>query len=457
MTVVWLSLLMGGMIVAWWFYTRRPDRQFAHIASQLRRITMRRHGDAVTGRRLMRQLYKLLRSSVIAGKADDAYRAFDMLKLALGHNLGQAGEPVRISSVIYLAIKSDQPDTAGHGIDSFRPLLKNIAIIEIPAAIEQLGLIAIISLKQRQNFLAARAVDVIFSSLPIAADDNIHVAVMRVVKLIGLTALRRGDDGLIREIQAKLAGYLAAEPDDSAAHELAAGVLTAWLLQCVKAGDAGLIELLDEYIRHLADKKILPETALASIIAECSHIAGMDCLNPYSQVAGVVSMLSLYLALQVKSNDTWRQAVDGAGQAARLAASQRSLAESFAVFYPLFESGRRLLTDELNSGSLCNLFREQALYIVIRECLQLIEFVSRQNFTTTTADVIDQLYQDWSKRYDSKGQQKSIKKFCQLLFLYGKRLSRRQKRLSADGTRFNATDVITVANRERLTQLGYLS
>lgn len=453
---VWLIVLIGIVIAAWWSYTRRLEWQFASIASQLNKVTRQRQVNAAAAKRIMRQVYKLLKASLIAGKADDAYRAFDMLKLGLGHGLGRQGESERITAAIYLALRSNQPDAAGHGIDTFRPLLKNVTTAEIPAAVEQLGLIAIISLKQRQNFLAAKAVEVIFTSLYLAQDDAVHASVMRAIRLVGLTALRRGDVGLIREIQAKLAGWLATEPESSLAHEQVAGLFGAWLNRVVKVGEASIVEPLIQYIGELAEKEILSPKALASIVVECSHIAGMDSLNPYSQVAGSISMLSLELAIQVRTNDTWRQAVDAVGQAARLAVAQRSLGESFDIIYPLFEIGRRLLVSELNSGPLSDTFRQQALYVLMRECLQLVEFVSRQNFTATAADIIDQLYQDWIKRQANPGQEKSIKKFCQLLFLYCTRVKRSQRRLTADGSGFNSPDSMTAANRERLKQLGYL-
>ncbi|HWR08401.1 hypothetical protein [Sporomusa sp.] len=453
---VLLIVLTGIILAAWCFYTRRLDWQFRHIASQLNGITRERQMNAAAAKRIMRQIYKVLKASLIAGKTDNAYRAFDMLKLALGLGLGSAVEPARITAVIFLALRSNQPDAAGHGIDAFRPLLKNVTAAGIPAVVEQLGLIAVISLKQRQNFLAARAVEVIFSSLYLSQDEVVRTAVMRALKVTGLTALRRGDSGLVRDIQAKLAGWLAAEPPDSAVQEQVVGVLSAWLLRVVKAGDACMIEPLTDYVRQLAEKNLLSDNALAGIVAECSHIAGMDSLNPFSQAAGAISMLSLDLAIQVRTNDTWRQAVDGAGQAARLAVAQRSLTESFDIVYPLFEAGRRLLTAELNSGSVNDLFRQQALYTVMRECLQLVEFISRQNFTVTVSDIIDQLYLDWIKRPANAGHQKSIKRFCQLFFLYCIRIKRRQKRLTAEGSSFNAPNIITVSNRERLTQLGYL-
>lgn len=452
---VWLSVLIGIILAAWWFYTRRLEWQFARIESQLNKLTRQRQVNASAAKRTMRQIYKLLKTSVLAGKAEDAYRAFDMLKLGLGHGLGRQGEAERLTAAVYLALRSNQPDAAGHGIDTFRPLLKNMAVAEIPAGVEQLGLIAIISLKQRQNFLAARAVDVIFTSLYTAQTDAIYASVMRAIRLVGLTALRRGDVGLIREIQAKLAGWLASEPEAGLAHELAAGLFGAWLNRVVKTGEAGMVELLIQHIRELAEKKILSHQALANIVAECSHIAGMDSLNPYSQVAGSISMLSLELAVQVRINETWRQAVDAAGQAGRLAVAQRSLEESFDIVYPLLEAGRRLLVSELNSGPLTDTFRQQALYVLMRECLQLIEFVSRQNFTVTAADIIDQLHQNWIKRQGNPGQEKSIKKFCQLLFLYCTRIKRSQRRQTAEVGGFNSPDLITAANRERLKQLGY--
>ncbi|QDR81015.1 hypothetical protein [Sporomusa termitida] len=455
---VWLIGLLtgGGVLAAWWLYTRRLDWQFKTIESQLRGRSRERRLPAAAAKRMMRQIFKLLKTSLIAGDADNIYRAFDLLKLALGYGLGGAAEPGRLTAAVFLALRSHQLDAAGHGIDAFRPLVKNINAAELPPIVEQLGLIAVISLKHRHNFLAARAVEIIFASLGTVQADGVRTAVMRALKVTGLTALRRGDAGLVREIQAKLAAWLAAEPPDSVIQEQVTGVLSAWLLRVVKAGDASVIEPLTDYIRQLADKKVLANNTLAGIVGECSHIAGMDSLNPFSQAAGAISMLSLDLAVQVRANATWRQAVDSAGQAARLAVTQRSLAESFDIVYPLLEAGRRLLAAELNSSLVNDIFRQHSLYILMRECMQLVDFVSRQNFTITAADIIDELYLNWIKCPANTGQQKSIRKFCQLLFLYYIRIKRRQKCATAEGSSFYAPDTITLANRERLAQLGYL-
>lgn len=454
---VWLLIVLTVIILAaWWFYTRRLDWQFKHVASLLQTMTKQRQVNAAAARTLVRQIYKLLHVSLAANKADAAYQAFDMLKLALGHGWGKSGESARLTAAIYLALRTGQPDAAGHGIDTFRPMLKNIPADELPAAIEQLGLIAVVSLKQRQNFLAARAVEVIFYAASITQDEAARRAVLRAVRLVGLIALRRRDTGLIREMQVKIAGWLAAEALTSPVHELAGWVLASWLHRAVKAGDAALFEIITQYINQLADKQVLAEDALASIITECSHLSGMDSLNPFSPLTGRVSMFSLELAVELKVLAIWRYALDGALQAARLAVSQRTLAESLDVVYPLVEMGRRLLTAELNAGPMTDTFREQSLYILLRECLQLVEFVARQNFTTTPAAIIDEIYQDWIKRQANIGQHKSIRRFCQLLFLYCTRIKRRQKRMSHEDCSFNTKSVISCANQERLKNLGFL-
>lgn len=453
---LWLIALIGIILAAWWYYTRRLDWQFARVVSRLNQLTDERRQKTTANKRLMRRIYKIINASLNAGTADNVYQAFDLLKLALGYGLGRPGEPVRITSAVYLALRLKQFDAAGHGIDAFRPLIKNMTTAELPTAVEQLSLIAVISLKQRQNFLAARAVEIIAVGAGAAQDDASRAAVMRAFRLIGLIALRRNDPGLIREIQAKMAAWLAAESLTFAVHEQVAGILTAWLHRVVRTGDINMFEIVTQYIKQLVEKRALKDQAVASIITECNHIAGMDSLNPYSQLAGEVSMLSLELAAQVRLDSIWRQAIDGTAQAARLAVAQRTLMESFAVVYPLFEMGRRLLTAELNASSLSDTFRQQALYVLMRECLQMVEYVARQNFTTTAADIIDQIYNDWIKRQTNIGQHKSIKKFCQFLFLYCTRVKRRQKRLTADEASFYDGAVITSANRERLKNLGYL-
>lgn len=453
---VWLIVLTGILCaVAWWLYTRRLVRQFTHIESQLSKLTQQQQIDRVTGKAVMRQLYKILHTSLTDGQAADTYRALDLLKLALGHGLGRDGEPARLTSVVYLALRTNRLDAAGHCIDAFRPLLKSMTEMELPTAIEQLALIAVMSLKQRQNFLAARAVELIFFGIGIS-DDAVRTAVSRAIRLAGLTALRRQDTGLVREMQAKIVSWLAAEPIDSPIHEQVAWVLTAWLHQVVKAGNIPMFELVTQYIDQLAEKKILSEKALASIIVECAHLSGMDSLNPCSQLSGQIAMFSLELAVEIRSISIWRQSLDGVMQAARLTVNQRSLTESFTVIYPLFEIGRRLLAAELTAAPRQDLFRQKALYILIRECLQLVEFVARQNFTTTIADIIEQIYQEWIKRQAYAGQHKSIKRFCQLLFLYCTRIKRRQKGIIAEAGGFNDKSVISAVNHEHLKQLGYL-
>ncbi|CQR74300.1 hypothetical protein SOV_24230 [Sporomusa ovata DSM 2662] len=453
---VWLIVLAGISLAAWWLYTRRLAWQFKHIKLQLSTITQKRQVGSRAGKASMRSLYRILHTSLIADKADDAYQALDLLKLALGQGLGRDGEPARLTAVIYLALRTNQLDVAGHCIDAFRPLLKNMTVIELPVAIEQLGLIAVMSLKQRQNFLAARAVDVIFSVIGIQ-DEAACRAVIRAIRLTGLTALRRKDTGLVHEILVKLASWLATEQGDSPLHEQAAGVLTAWLHRIVKAGNVPMFELITQYIDQLAEKNTMSEKALASFIVECAHLSSMDSLDPFSQLNGQIAMFSLELAVKIRNVGIWRQSLDGVVQAARLAVNQRSLTESFTVIYPLFEIGRRLLAAELSAASRRDLFRQKALYLLIRECLQLVEFVSRQNFTTTIADIIEQIYQEWIKCPLNPGQHKSIKRFCQLLFLYCTRIKRRQKMLLDEEGSFNAENVITVADREHLKTIGYLS
>lgn len=452
---VLLTALIGAIVAAWWCYTRRLDWQLARITSQLR-ICNKRPLKAIEGKRILRQIYKVINASLIAGKMDAAYRAFDLLKLALGHGLGRQGESVRLTAAVYLAVKSNQLDIAGHGIDAFRPLLKNMKSAEVPAAVEQLGLIAVMSLKKRQNFLAARAVDSLAVAMGVVEDEAGRAAVMRSLRLIGLIALRRKDTGLILEIQNTMSGWLATAPLTDSTHEQVAGALSAWLHRAVKAGDTQLFEILTKYIYQLVQKELLTHTAITNIISECNYLAGIESLNPYSQLIGAISMTNLDLAMQVRSDCIWRQAVDGAGQAAKLAIAQRTLLESFAVIYPLFEMGRRLLTAELNAGPLKDSFRQQALYVLLRECLQLIEFVARQNFTVSTADIIDQIYRDWIKRQENIGHNKSIKKFCQFLYLYCTKIKRRQRRTTPDEADFNIGEVITVNDREQLKRLGYL-
>ncbi len=452
---VWLMALTGVSLAAWWFYTRRLTWQFTHIESQLKKMNSERQVDTRTDKAVIRKLYKIVYTSLKAGNEADAYRALDLLKLALGHGMGSVGEASRLTAIIYLALRTNQLDAAGHSLDAFRPLLKNTKVADLPNAIEQLGLIAVICLKQRQNFLAARAVDILFYCTG-NQDAAVRSSIIRAVRLTGLIALRRKDTGLIRELQAKITSWLADEPTDCLINEQISWALAAWLHRVVKVGDIDMFELVTEYINQLAEKKHLSEQALAGIIAECAHLASMDSLNPFSKLSGQIAMFSLELAVELRNIAIWRQSLNGVMQAARGAVNQRSLTESFTVIYPLFEIGRRLLSTELTAAPTQDVFRQEALFILIRECLQLLDFVARQNFTTTIADIIEQIYQEWIKLEPNTGLHKSIKRFCQLLFQYCTRIKRRQKNMIADEDSFNTENVISLKNRKHLEKLGYL-
>lgn len=452
---VWFMALTGVSLAAWWFYTRRLTWQFTHIESQLKKMNNERQVNIHTDKAVMRKLYKIVYISLKAGKEADTYRALDLLKLALGHGMGRVGEASRLTAIIYLALRTNQLDVAGHCLDAFRPLLKNTKVAELPTAIEQLGLIAIICLKQRQNFLAARAVDILFYCTS-NQDVTVRSSITRAIRLTGLIALRRKDTGLIRELQAQITSWLAAEPNDSLINEQISWALAAWLHRVVKVGDVDMFELVTEYINQLAEKKYLSEQALAGIIGECAHLASMDSLNPFSKLSGQISMFSLELAVELRNIAIWRQSLNGVMQAARGAVNQRSLTESFTVIYPLFEIGRRLLSAELTAASTQDVFRQEALFILIRECMQLIDFVARQNFTTTIADIIEQIYQEWIKLEPNTGLHKSIKRFCQLLFQYCTRIKRRQKNMITEDDGFNNENVISQENRKHLEKLGYL-
>lgn len=453
--VLWWIALAGICIAAWWLITRRLAWRFSVLAFRLRRLAQRPQRNRTAGKQSMLQLYKILQTCLTDGRDNEVYQALDLLKFALGNGLGTAAEAVRLASVVYFAVRVGRFDVASHILDAFRPLLKNLPPAEMPPVIEQLGLLAVMSLKQRQNFLAARTMEILFGSAG-HADPAVRKALLRAIRLTGLLALKRNDAGLIREIQTKLECWLATEPDGSLLSEQIAHIVAAWLHRVVKTGNVPLFELITGHMEQLAEKELLSPQALCSLILECIPLSVMDSLNPLSELSGQVAAFSLDLAAKTRDITSWRHALQGVMQAARLAVNQRSLTESFMVIYPLLETGRSLLATELTASPRQDTFRQQALHILLSECWQLIEFISRQNFTTTLADIIEQIYQEWLACPQNAGQHKSIRRFCQLLFLYCTRPKRRQKNLVTEADGFNAENVISLANHEHLKQLGYL-
>jgi hypothetical protein len=98
-----------------------------------------------------------------------------------------------------------------------------------------------------------------------------------------------------------------------------------------------------------------------------------------------------------------------------MAIERHGLAGGFALILPLLEIGRELLALELKFGSADNAgsFRQQALFLLVRENLALAEYIARRDMVTTAGDILAELHRLWLGA--GRANPKAAKRFCQLL------------------------------------------
>ena len=88
------------------------------------------------------------------------------------------------------------------------------------------------------------------------------------------------------------------------------------------------------------------------------------------------------------------------------------------------------MTDELRFWEYSDGRRKEQLFILLKECIMLVELKSRQDMTASSAEIIAELYRQWNLQPGIIGNQKSVKKFCQFFFLYWQTIKRRQAKRS---------------------------
>ena len=442
------ALVLLAVAASLWTRRRSPANRLQRLSEKVGRLRRSRLNAETAG--LLRQLYALVHSYITAGDPGGAYQAIDLLKTAFGEGLARPDEPQSLTALVTRAVRARQPDIAAAAIDAFRPLLRHLSAADTPAAVQQLAPVAAIALKEKYNFLAAKAAEIIFSLLERSdweKDPATVQAALRTLATAGALTLRRRDGDLFRELVARLTAVTADRPPAELAGELAA-LGSNWLHRIIQNDDAAMYDLLAAYIAAKAEG--WPAAAIAGLAKEWQGLAGTASLRPHSRLAPLVSELVLRLAVSREDGKLWEATLAGAGQTARLAVQRHGLGEGFALILPILEIGRELLALELKFGSRENAdsFRQQALYLTVRESLAMAEFAARQDMITTAGDVLAELYRLWLAA--GRANAKAVKRFCQLLAAYWLRTGGRRAPKAGLAEDLTTPALLTDSDKQRL-------
>lgn len=450
----WMAALAAAavlaLIVFLWSRSRSLEWRFRRIAGQVAGLQV---NNTVRTRKVLRRVYALVHAGMAAADQNAAYRAVDLLKEAFGNGAAGADDPRLLSAVVIGGIRTKQLDIAAAALDAFRQMLRKLPADHVPAALEQLGFIAVVAFKERHGFLTAKVTDIFFAFLerrdwgnnPAAA----AVAVDR-LKIIGVLALRRKDAAMFREIAVRL---LASLPPQQPPPEFAAALVTltgVWLHRMVQNDDMAMFALLTDFVDGLRENGVFSQTAIMALVKEWQGLAGSASLNPQSELAPAISEFSLRLAFSFGDQKHWGEAIAAAGQVGRLSLQRHGIKRGFPMVMPLLECGRTLLTQELRfgSGEDPDSFRQRALYLLVRECMTLAEFTARQDIKLTAGDVIVDFFHEWTS--GEQANPKTAKRFCQLLAAYWLRVRARQAKRVTLSAELAEPPLLSDADKQRL-------
>lgn len=447
-----IAILAMLIIMIYWVRYCRAKR-LDRLAERTRDIKPSRNIKKAA--KLLAEIYHLAQREIATKNSAAAYQAIDLLKELFGKEIVADGDYRKLTALLVGAVRSGQPEIAAAALDAYRQLFRCLPQSEMPAAIEQLAFISAVSVKEKHNFLAGKSADIIFLLLEKDSGINgelIKKASVRALKMIGSLALRRRDNGLFKEMTVRLKGLgdsLLDCPDEVVA------MTGEWLHRIIRLDDESMFQLLADLVSSFAADKNLGGRITPGLIKEWQNLSSTACLNPNGLLAVRIAELCLRLAINKMDMTQWNEAVAGAASVARIAAQRQGIAPALPLILPLFEMGRELLGLELKFGQPEDedSYRQKALYVVVRECLGLVEFLAKQDVSTTVVDVIAELCKMWIN--NGVPSPKSCKRFCQLLLAYWTRTRGRLARkisLSEDGVM--APSLLT---DDELGRLGFLS
>jgi hypothetical protein len=449
-----VSILIGA-----WRQTRRLEWQIKAVSRRLARVVRNRKRNNECSEKLLKDIYILITRAVNSKDQAAVYNTVDVLKLALGEKIMRCDEAMRLMSITVVAIRLKEVDSAAIILEAFRPLIYQMPATDMKMAVEQLALISAVALRERQPFIAAKVSDDLFGILERLgsdSDEEVVLTALRSVRIMGVLVLRRKETALFREVNARLINWVIDGQSQTAANEVVL-LYSVWLYRIVKTDNLSMFNILLEFIWRMFDANCFKKSSVTLWLTEWSNIAGMAALNPYSPLASYIVEQMLLLAGKQQRPDMLLTAVRKTGYVIRLSINQHGIKTAFSLLYHLLETGRKMFVAEIKFGEHSDGYRKEALLQILKELIALLTYAARQDIIYTTSDVIAEVYKCWINLPKENGNvfvnEKSVKKFCQLLLLFWLRTKRHpEKNMPADGA---FIEPMLISEKEK-SQLGFI-
>lgn len=455
-----MLLLMAGIIsivalvmILGWHYYQNLDWQMKLLTRRVNNLIRCQRRDQQVVQQSLKNIYVIINKGMALNDSIVVYQALELLKLAFGYGLVRSGESARLMAIGVTALNNHQLDTVSFIIDAFRLLVRQLPAAGIVSAIDQLTLISTVALRQKQNFLAAKVAECIFfimDQTSATSDRNIVVAAIKALKVIGVLGLRRRDSALFREINKCLSAWLVANPQaDDVAREIV-NAFNAWLHRITWLGDTVLLSIIVDSTFSLIEADVLMDASIELILDEWGNIAASACLNPKSPIAGLIIEFVFKVAHRQQSNKQWLHVISITGRVVKLAVYRHGIIPAFMVMYPILELGRKLLWTELRSIEYSDEFHQKLLFRVVRESLIILTYAAHQNILGSTGETIVEIFKCWLSHPEIVANEKSVKKYCQLLLLFWLKNKKQAKRYMPCDTDFMEPILFSNSEKQRL-------
>jgi len=188
----------------------------------------------------------------------------------------------------------------------------------------------------------------------------------------------------------------------------------------VKNEDVQGLEVMTDFFFKIIGSKEFSDDEIILFLQEWLRLAGIAALNPESALAPAMMFTGLQTAGKQEDILLWTLAVSAAGQISAQGIQQRGIAKAFSVLYPILETGRILLGNELKFGGdgYADSYRQQALLVVVNESLILMNLAARRSLISAADEMIAEARSSWLNYPPASYTRKQAKKYCQLLYFY---------------------------------------
>lgn len=430
-----VAIVIGSWMVAdqIWTYWRRKTA----ISLEQRIDDFVRNPDSMTGERLFRDAAQEVRRKIQQNDSAGMEAAAHNLRRICQFGAAQSEEGARtLTSLLLACMRSGRMEAMRVLLTAMEAMLRQDPDGQHEMALQDMGLLCHSAYKSRQAEVLAGVARSTIAILEHTTMPGRYVMAAEGLAAAGVSAMRMKDAGAAQEIFDQCsAGFARAE--GLGVGEVLAPILERWLHQMMKAGDAHMFGPYREMAAQLWLNNALSAVQQDQLVRTWCQTAGIACRNPRSPFGPWI--LQLVLDALCRHNFAGRrpQTVSMVFQILEQQFARQGFRESFFVFRPVLECGRKLLIQHQAFQYWRNEERRELLHLLVRSCVSLTASVARKEIMLTPADIVAEIHQAWRRQSDGGEQyRRSMKRLCQLIYLYWQKTWWRQAKRQGETKQF---------------------